>query len=578
MTGYLRLLSYLKEYKLKLFVAIFCLLGATGTQLFLPWIIKDIIDDVFASKDMEMLNFIVIAIFMMFILRGFFVYGQQYLMTNIAQRVIVDIRMTLFSEMMRKRGMVYYEKNKVGKLMSFFTNDINALQSAIVGQGIDFITESFILVFSIASMLYIDWKLTLLLFITVPLIAFSVNHLGKKIRFAGREVQVQLAELTSLLQEILSGIRVVKSFAREEYEINRFYKQIMNNLKAVMRSTRASALLTPIVELFAASGVILLIWYGGREVINGNLTSGALVAFLIYAVNLSNPLKRLSRTYASLQSSMAAAERIFKALDFKPEVKDAPNAKEIKIGAGEVLFDNVSFSYEKGRAIIKDISFQASPGELVALVGHSGAGKTTLVNLIPRFYDLSGGVIKVDDIDIKAVTQKSLRDQIGIVPQETILFSGTIAENIQYGRLEATESEIRNAAEVANAIEFIEKMPQGFQTQIGERGVKLSGGQKQRLAIARAILKNPRILILDEATSALDTESEKLVQCALDKLLVDRTSFVIAHRLSTILNADLILVMQDGTIVERGTHEELLIHEGLYSKLYKTQFTNTGTV
>ncbi len=574
MTGYLKLLSYLKEYKLKLFVAVICLLGATGTQLFLPWIIKDIIDDVFTSKDMAMLNFIVVAIFMMFILRGFFVYGQQYLMTNIAQRVIVDIRMALFSMMMRKRGMVYYEKNKVGKLMSFFTNDINALQSAIVGQGIDFITEAFILVFSVASMLYIDWKLTLLLFITVPLIAFSVNHLGKRIRFAGREVQVQLAELTSLLQEILSGIRVVKSFAREEYEINRFYEQIMNNLKAVMRSTRASALLTPIVELFAASGVILLIWYGGREVINGNLTSGALVAFLIYAVNLSNPLKRLSRTYASLQSSMAAAERIFKALEFVPEVKDMADAKEIKISKGEVLFENVSFSYEKGREIIKNINFQAEQGKLVALVGHSGAGKTTLVNLIPRFYDISSGVIKIDGVDIKTVTQKSLRDQIGIVPQETILFSGTIAQNIQYGRLEATESEIRHAAEVANAIEFIEKMPQGFQTQIGERGVKLSGGQKQRLAIARAVLKNPRILILDEATSALDTESEKLVQCALDKLLVGRTSFVIAHRLSTILNADLILVMRDGTIVERGTHNELLKQVGVYSKLYKTQFSD----
>ena len=572
MSSYFRLLSYLKKYKIRLFFAIICLLGATAAQLFLPWVIKDVIDKVFANKDMALLNMISIAILVIFIFRGFFVYGQQYLMTQVAQKVIIDIRSQLFNVMMDRRSLAYFEKNKTGHTMSFYTNDLNALQGAIVGSGVDFITELFVFIFSVASMVYIDWKLSLILFITIPIIGIIVDRLGKKIRAAGGQVQGQLAELTSLLQEVLSGIRVVKSFAREEYEKQRFLYQVTNNYRAVMKSTRAQALLTPIVEIFATIGVVMLIWYGGREVITGRLTSGELIAFLIYAINLSNPLKRISKTYAAIQSAMGAGDRIFRELDLKNEIEDSPDAKNIEIKCGQVQFEHVVFEYEVNVPVLKDVSFTAYSGQKVALVGHSGAGKTTFVNLIPRFYDVKSGKILIDGVDIAAVTQKSLRTQIGIVPQETVLFSGSIYDNIRYGRLEANKEEIIQAAKAANVMEFVETLPEGFETQVGERGGLLSGGQRQRVAIARAIIKNPQILILDEATSALDTNSEKLVQSALENLMEGRTSFVIAHRLSTILNSDVILVMKDGRIVEQGTHEELLEQRGSYLQLYETQF------
>lgn len=577
MKGYITLLKYLGPYKKRLFLAIVCLFGATGTQLFLPWIMKDVIDKVLISKDMALLNTIVIAIILMFILRGFFVYGQQYLMAFIAQRVMVDIRYNLFSSMMSRRGLSYYGNNKTGRLMSFYTNDVNALQSAIVGHGIDFTTEVFILIFSVASMTYIDWKMTFLLFITVPALAFAVDRIGKRIRREGSQVQSELAELTSLLQEVLSGIRVVKSFAREDHENDRFRDQVFRNLKAVMRATKATALLTPIVEFLATLGIAALIWYGGSEVISGRLTPGELITFLMFAVNLSNPLKRISRTWANLQLSMAAADRIFGELDFIPEIEDKPNAPKMNAPYGRVEFDHVNFFYNPDEPIIKDFTFTAEHGQIVALVGHSGAGKTTLVNLIPRFYDIQSGHIRIDGQDIKDVAQQSLREKIGMVPQETLLFSGSIMENIRYGRLDATDDEIIAAARAANATEFIDKMPLGFATPVGERGMMLSGGQRQRIAIARAILKNPQILILDEATSALDTESERLVQSALDVLLKGRTSFIIAHRLSTIFKADVILVMKDGQIVEKGTHAELLAKCGVYTKLYETQFGKENT-
>lgn len=574
--GYFSLLKYLKPYKKRLVLAIICLYCATGTQMYLPWIVKDVIDRVLIDKNVFLLNLIAISLVFMFLLRGLFVYGQQYLMAYVVQHVMADIRRKLFSYMLYFRGLSYFEKNKTGRLMSFFTNDINALQGAVVDHGIDLITESFVLLFSVCSMLYLNWRMALLLFVTTPALAVTVDKMGKKVRKAGAGVQAELAELTALLQEILSGIRVVKSFAREEHESGRFQGQLDRNLRAVMRATQARSLLTPIIEFLAVVGVSLLVWYGGLQVINGSMTPGQLVTFLVFSSNLSNPLKRISRTWASLQGSMAAADRIFGQLEFIPEVPDAPDAKQLEATNGKVEFDRVNFSYIAKKPVIKDFSFTAEPGHMVALVGPSGAGKTTMANLIPRFYDLDSGAIRVDGQDIKQVTQKSLRDVIGVVPQETFLFYGTIRENICYGKLDATDEEIRAAALAANALEFIDKLPKKFGTIVGERGVNLSGGQRQRIAIARAVLKDPLILILDEATSALDTESEKLVQDALNKLLKNRTSFVIAHRLSTICKADVILVIDDGRIAEYGTHDELLCREeGLYHRLYETQYSSS---
>ncbi len=572
MKDYFKLLRYVRPYLKSLLLGIVCIILASASQLVLPWVIKDVIDEVLVNKDMRMLNLISLGVFLIFILRGVMVYGQTYLMEYVAQKVVYDLRVRMFERILRLRGLAYFEKTRTGSVMSHFTNDISALQNAIVNQGMEFVRESFVLAASVVLMFTLNWQLTLILFITVPVIGVAVQKIGAKIKDAGRRVLSQMALFTGILQETLAGIRVVKSFAREDYESERFSRLNNDNFRAIMRATRAQALLTPIVELFATVGVIILIWAGGREVIAGSMSSGSLVAFLIYAVNLSNPIKRVSKTYSKMQQALAGCERVFAAMEFDPEIKDAEDAKTMPPIKGEVSFNQVSFAYEDGKPVISDFSFTAAPGQMVALVGHSGAGKTTLVNLVMRFYDVLSGAVLIDGADVREVTQRSLREQIGIVPQESLLFSGSILENIRYGRLSASDEEVLAAGRAAHVAEFVESMPEGYGTLVGERGASLSGGQRQRVSIARAILKDPRILILDEATSSLDTESEQLVREALDLLLKNRTSFVIAHRLSTIFKADVILVMDHGRLAEWGGHEELLARGGIYAGLYHTQF------
>jgi len=568
-----RLFQYTRPNLGRLIAGFLCLLGATGCQMLLPFLITVVTDRVLDARDLQMLNLISIGVVIMFIVRGFLVYGNQYLMEYVGQRLVVDLRDHLYRAMLRLRGLVYFEKNRTGNLMSYYTNDINALQSVITGAGLDCVRESLILVYSIAYMLILDWKLSLLLFITVPLIAWAVRNIGRKIKRASHQVLGQMQEFTGLLQETISGVRQVKSFVREDHEVARFEAQTLRNFRAIMRATRYGAFLTPMVEFLSTVGVVAIIWYGSREVIDGDLTKGQLLAFMALAVNLSNPIKRISRAYGKMQQADAACERVFGALDFEPEVKDAPEATTMPAIRGEVHFDHISFAYRpEDPPALSDLDFIVKPGQLIALVGASGAGKTTLANLLMRFYDVTSGVILIDGVDIRSVTQRSLREQIGVVPQETLLFTGSIADNIRYGRLEASDEEVMAAARAAHVSEFADKFPESFQTLVGERGATLSGGQRQRVAIARAILKDPRILILDEATSALDTESEHLVQAALDKLLPGRTSFVIAHRLSTIVKADVILVLDQGCLAEYGAHQELLDRGGLYAKLYHTQF------
>lgn len=573
MNDYKRLILFIKPYWKRLGLAIICIILSAAANLYVPWIIKDMVDKVLMDKDMMLLNIIAGGIVVVFLFRGIFYYGQSYLVSYIAQRVIIDVRELLYIKF-QKLQLSYYEKKQTGTIMSYITNDVAALQAALVDSLIEMVTEFSILVGSLIMMFYLDWKLSIVTLVVVPVIGQAMKVFGRKLKMSGALIQERTAEITSLLQESISGVRVVKSFAREDYEIKRFQNQNDLNFSANMKSVQLSSLLTPTVEFLAAVIVAVILWFGGYQVVNGALTAGALVAFLTYAVNLANPVKRISRVYGTINKAMAAAERVFSVLDTQEILKDKPGAIDLPKISGTVSFEHVSFGYKEGVNVLHDLTLEAKPGQVIAFVGPSGAGKSTIANLIPRFYDVTSGSIKIDGIDIRDVKIKSLREQIGVVPQETMLFSGSVKDNIRYGRLEATDEEIIEAAKVANAHNFIVKLADGYETKIGERGITLSGGQRQRIAIARAILKNPRILILDEATSALDTESEEIVQEALDKLMIGRTSFVIAHRLSTIINADKIIVLENGRVCEIGTHKELMKTGGLYSHLYNIQFSD----
>lgn len=567
MTDYARLLHYVVPYWRRGVAAILAMILGALTTLAVPWIIRNIIDEVLAAKNLVALNWIALGILVLFFLRGVFSYIQGYLMSYIANRVIIDIRNEVYARVQRL-SLRFFDTRKTGSLMSRLTNDIGALQTAIVDNFVNIVKESVILIGSLVGMVILHWRLTLLCIIIVPLVSITIKYFGRKLKKSGHMMQERIADVTSHLQETIGGIRVVKSFFREDYEIARFRQINQASFGAAMKAARQSSQLSPIVEFIAAIAVTAIIWYGGWSVIDGELTAGELIAFLIYAINLANPVRRLSALYGDIQRSMAAGERVFALLDETPDIREKADAIALPVLRGDVVFDAVHFQYEPSKEVLSGISFHAEPGQKIALVGPSGSGKSTIANLIPRFYDVTAGAIKIDGHDIRDVTLASLREQIGIVPQDTALFNTTIEENIRYGRLDATDEEVAAAVRAANAEEFVRQLPQGLQTPIGDRGLVLSGGQRQRIAIARALLKDPRILILDEATSALDTESEQLVQAALERLMIGRTAFIIAHRLTTIQDADHILVIDRGRIVESGTHQSLLALHGMYYNLY----------
>lgn len=576
MNLYLRILKFIRPYLGRLIAAGFCTVMTAAANLYVPWIVRDVIDKVFQNKDSDLLNLISLGIVVIFFARGIFYYGQSYLMNYVGESIVIDVRGIVYRKLMTL-STHFFDTNKLGTIMSYVTNDVAALQGAMVANSIEIITETSVLIGSVGAMVYLDWKLTLFTFCTFPVVLFFMDFFGKKIRKSGHRIQQATADITSILQETLAATRVVKSFVREPYEIARFDQQNKANFYANMKSAKLMGTLSPVIEFIAALGVTAIIWFGGRSVIGGDITAGSLVAFLVYAINISNPIKRIARVLGSIQKALAAAERVFYIMDLTDTIPQKPDAITLPSVEGNVEFRHVSFAYNKGETILHDVSFSAKPGQAIALVGPSGAGKSTVASLLPRFYDVTEGAIFVDGHDVRDVTLASLREQVGIVPQETNLFNDTVYNNILYGRLDATRDEVIAAAKAANADEFIQQLPKAYDTQLGDRGVNISGGQRQRISIARAILKNPRILILDEATSALDTESERIVQEALDRLMVGRTSFVIAHRLSTIQNAAKIIVLDKGSIVEEGTHQQLMAKHGLYAHLHDIQFKENQT-
>jgi subfamily B ATP-binding cassette protein MsbA len=566
-----RMLSYLKPYKGRLFLSILCMIGYSATSISFIDGFGRFVDTMVQEHGLTGLRFILFIMLLVFLARGLFQYGKKYLSAYVAQNAGKDIRADLYSHL-QSLSLEFYSQSKTGELMSRATNDIAQVRKAIVSGFVGIFDKSFMLLGGVIYLFVQNWRLALISFVLFPLIGYIVDKFNRRIRKVSQRAQEKVANVSDILQETLSGIRVVKSFGREDYEYERFQEQNHANFQANLKNSQLKATLLPVTEFLGGLSFLIVLWFGGREVIGGDMSVGNLMAFFTLMIYITNPMKALTGLSGTIQKALASAERVFEVIDIQPAIEDRPDAVELTDVNGTIELEDVTFSYDGNELALSEVNLEVNPGEMVALVGPSGAGKSTLVNLIPRFYDPDEGAVYLDKTDIRDYKVKSLRDKMGIVPQETILFGGTIADNIYYGDLNASEEEMKAAAKAANAHGFITSFAQGYETELGERGVGLSGGQKQRIAIARAILKDPEILILDEATSSLDAESEALVQEALERLMENRTTFVIAHRLSTVLNADRIVVMDDGEIIQTGTHEELIDREGVYRDLYKTQF------
>ena len=573
LSTYGRLLQYVRPYARWMVVAIIALLFSVGLGLILPLVVRNLVDLILVDNDLPQLNRLALGLFVVFILQAAASFVNRLALAYVGENAVADIRVQIYTHL-QALSLRFFGDNRTGEIVSRITNDTALLQSAITEDLVALLRQGLTLVGAVILLFWLDWRLTLIILLGVPFITLTMVWLGRKIRRESKAVQDALAKSASVVEETVSGVRIVKSFTREQYEIGRFSQAVDETYEAAMRRAKIGAVLGPLIGFMAFASITITLWFGSYEVIQGWLTAGDLVAYLIYTMMVAAPIATLASLYARFQAAIGATERLFGLLDEQPDIVSLPDALVLPSLRGEVRFEQVSFTYTEDTSILREVSFSAQPGQIVALVGPSGAGKSTLISLIPRFWDVDAGVVRIDGHDIRQVDLRSLREQIGIVPQETILFSDTVYANIRYGKLEATREEVEAAARAANAHDFIlNDLPQGYETAVGERGVKLSGGQRQRVAIARAILKDPRILILDEATSSLDSESESLVQEALEHLMQGRTSFVIAHRLSTIVNADWVLVLNEGRLVEQGTHLTLLEQaDGLYTRLYEMQF------
>jgi subfamily B ATP-binding cassette protein MsbA len=626
-----RLLRYVVPYRRYMVIASVGLFGGAALGLVFPWIMLNLVDAVLAQHNLAELNRITLVLIGTFLARGLFYYIQNYALAYAGERIVVDLRREVYAHL-HDLTLRFFNDRRVGELVSRLSSDVTLVRTALTNNVAQVLSQVITFAGSLALMLVLNWRLTLFILVLAPLVALSGALFGRQLRKLSTQVQDQLAEGTAMAEEALSGARVVKAFTREGYEADRYGAQMERAFSATMALTRVRSAFGPLITFLAFGALAGVLWFGGREVLAGRLSAGALIAFLVYGINIAGAVGSFTRLYGQLQEALGASRRIFELLDETPEIRSAPGAQPLPAAAGRITFDQVSFAYARGavngdeppaqtaggrgrrtkdesagqsapdqarrtrngrergtndqaagssakdealkpaQIVLEDVNLEIEPGEALALVGPSGAGKSTLFNLIPRFYDPTQGSICVDGRDLRQVTLESLRAQIGIVPQETHLFSGTVRENLRYGKLDATDEELVEAARAANAEEFIARLPQGYDTLVGEKGVKLSGGQRQRVAIARAILKDPRILLLDEATSSLDSESEGLVQEALARLMQGRTTVMIAHRLSTVHRAHRIAVLEEGKLIALGTHAELLAAGGLYARLYRMQF------
>ena len=615
-----RLFAYLRPYRGRMAIAVLALIFGAALGLVFPWIMQNLVDAVLGQRDRAELNRITFILLGTFLIRSVFYYFQGYYLAYVGERIVVDLRRQAY-EHLHRLSVRFFTDRRVGELISRLSSDVTLVRAALTNNVATVLSQALTFVGSLVLMLALNWRLTLFILAFAPLIALSGAIFGARLRKLSTRVQDQLADGTALAEEALSGVRVVKAFTREPYEVQRYGDQMERTFNVTMRLTIIRSAFGPLITFLGFGALAGILWFGGREVIAGRLTGGALIAFLVYGINIVASLGAFTSLYTQIQEALGASRRIFELLDEQPEIRDAPGAHSLTHVQGRITFDHVSFSYPGVTAqatsilseaegskdapllreppstslrsaqdarsaeraeqlhpqtdrVLHDIALEIQPGEVLALVGPSGAGKSTLFSLIPRFYDPTGGRVCVDGHDLREVTLESLRGQIGLVPQETQLFSGTVRENLRYGKLDANDTELEGAARAANAEEFILRLPQKYDTLVGEKGVKLSGGQRQRIAIARAILKDPRLLLLDEATSSLDSESEGLVQEALDRLMRSRTTVIIAHRLSTVHRADRIAVLDQGRLIELGNHTELMALDGLYARLYRMQFRN----
>jgi len=567
MSTFSRFLPFLKPYLSRMVLAGLLVMGVAAINLALLRLAGTLWDIITVQHDQSRMTDLIAVFLGLVVLQGLCSMGHSYLTAWISQRIVADFRRHLFAHL-HTLSVSFFARRRTGELLSRLMNDVTVIQSVVTETPIDGAKQLVTFVGGITFLLTMNWRLCLLILVLLPLLVLVAKFFGRRLKSLSTSIQDQTAALSTLIEEVISGIRIVKSFVQTQREETRFAAQVEQTLALTMQRAGVMAVFIPVISLLTFSAAAAVLWYGGRQVIDGSVSPGDLFAFVLFAGILIGPFSSAARVFAQIREAQGATQRVFEILDTRSEVSDSPAATSLSTVSGHIRAEHVNFAYDPRQPVLTDVSFEAKPGELVAIVGPTGAGKTTVMNLLHRFYDPTEGHISVDGQDLHQVTMDSWYRQIALVPQETILFGGTILDNIRYGDREATQEEVVAASRSAHAHDFIMSFPDQYQTIVGEKGINMSGGQRQRIAIARAIVKNPRILLLDEATSALDSESERLVQEALEQLMKGRTTFVIAHRLTTIQRADRILVLNKGRLVETGTHAELMDRKGLYQYLY----------